>query len=94
LTVPNFVKNPRLIVGVLVGLWLAYVIEANLDQAVMMTLFPWVRWEFRLPVVMLVCIAFGCVATMIVQYLWRRRYVSKPTEPLSPATRESSKTSA
>lgn len=93
MAVPKFARNPRLIVGVLLGLYLAYLIDANLDQAVMLTLFPWVKKEFGLPVVMVACIAFGCAATLVIQFLWRRRQTSKPGEYANAASHESSKTS-
>jgi uncharacterized integral membrane protein len=93
LAVPKFVKNPRLIIGVLLGLYLAYLIDANLDQAVGITLFPRVQWQLPLLVVMTACVAFGCGATLALQYLWRRRQASKPSEHLSAASEDSSKTS-
>ncbi len=80
MTVPKFAKNPRLIIGVLVGLWLAYLIDANLDQAVVIALLPWVKFQFRLSLVIVVCIVFGALATLFIQYLWRKRHASKASE--------------
>jgi hypothetical protein len=71
---PAFAKNPKVIGAVIVVLWLAYVIYWNyrLDP-IRIQLFPFIKpAQLSVSSVIIGAAIFGCVATLIVQVLWRR----------------------
>lgn len=90
---PAFVKNPKFIIGTLVVLWVAYVIYANFQlKPVDFYLLPFGGvLQFPLSVVVIGAAIFGALATLIVQWLWKRSSKNAATGPLSTP---SSKTAA
>jgi len=83
---PAFVKNPRFIVGTIVLLWLAYVIEEAFHiQPVEFKLIPFTsKIEFNVSAIIVISAIFGSLATLVIQYLWRRR--SKNGSSAQPAS--------
>ncbi len=83
---PKFFKNPKVIAGVLIGLWLAYVIYANFQlETVKVRLFPLgVMLEVRISTVIVASAIFGAVATLLVQFLWKRRSSKKASVSAAP----------
>ena len=71
---PAFVKNPRFIVGTIVVLWVVYVVYWNYQLApINVHLFPFLRpAQISVSLVIIGAGLFGCLATLIVQLLWRR----------------------
>ena len=90
---PAFAKNPKVIIGTIVVLWVAYIIYANFQpKTVEFYLLPFgVIIEFKLSSVIIGAALFGVLATLMIQYLWRRpsNEVSSVTHetPSSPAPR-------
>ena len=85
---PAFAKNPKFIIGTLVVLWVAYVIYANFQiEMVTFYLLPFniLKLQLRLSAVIIGAAIFGAVATIVVQWLWRR-----PSNNTSSATSPSS----
>jgi heme/copper-type cytochrome/quinol oxidase subunit 2 len=72
---PAFAKNPKFIIGAIVVLWLAYVIYSNIHLSpVQISLFPYLlTLQINVSALIVASAIFGCVATLIVQWLWRRR---------------------
>ncbi|HLX36513.1 MAG TPA: hypothetical protein VKR29_01890, partial [Candidatus Binataceae bacterium] len=72
---PAFAKNPKVIIGVIVVLWVAYVIYANFQiEMVTFYLLPFniLKLQLRLSAVIIGAAIFGVAATLVVQWLWRR----------------------
>jgi len=74
LAMPAFAKNPKVIIGTIVVLWVAYIIYANFQPKVVdFYLLPFgVIIQFKLSSVIIGAAIFGVLATLIIQYLWRR----------------------
>lgn len=75
MSVPAFAKSPRFIIGAIVVLWLAYIIYSNLHlNPVQIKLVPYLL-ELQVNVSALIAASavFGCFATLVIQWLWRRR---------------------
>jgi len=72
---PSFLKNPKVIVGTIVVLWIAYVIYNNLDRSVDFRLLPFniLTLQLRVSAVVVASALFGALATIVVQFLWKRR---------------------
>lgn len=72
---PPFVKNPKFIVGAIIVLWLAYVIYANFQLApIEIKLLPFVAYlQFRVSAVIIGAAIFGALATLAIQFFWKRR---------------------
>ena len=72
---PSFLKNPKVIVGAIVVLWVAYVISNNLEKSVDFRLLPFniLTLQLRVSAVVVGSALFGALATIVVQFLWRRR---------------------
>ena len=92
---PAFAKNPKVIIGTIVVLWVAYIIYANFQPKVVdFYLLPFgVIIQFKLSSVIIGAAIFGVLATLIIQYLWRRpsndtSSVASPSSPV-PAPRSS-----
>ncbi|GEM_PF-2553177 len=93
--VPKFIKNPRLVGAALVILWLCYFFYANIDQAAAISVFPLAaKLVVRLWALVLGAMLFGCLITLAIQGLWRRRHVSKELAQSTIASEASNKTSA
>jgi hypothetical protein len=89
---PSFLKNPKFIIGAIVVLWVAYIVEENFRlDPITIRLVPFVAaLQLRVSAVIIGAAVFGSVATLVVQFLWRRR--SKNASSPQPAA--SSKTVA
>jgi hypothetical protein len=87
---PSFLKSPKVIVGTIVVLWIAYVIYNNLEKSVDFRLLPFniLTIQLRVSAVVVGSALFGAVATIVIQFLWKRR--SK--NAVSPAPVASSST--
>jgi Flp pilus assembly protein protease CpaA len=87
---PSFLKSPKVIVGTIVVLWIAYVIYNNLEKSVDFRLLPFniLTIQLRVSAVVVGSALFGAVVTIVIQFLWKRR--SK--NAVSPAPVASSST--
>lgn len=72
---PAFAKNPRFIIGTIVVLWLAYIIYSNVRlNPVQIKLVPYLlTLQINVSALIVVSAVFGCLATLVIQWLWRRR---------------------
>ncbi len=73
---PAFLKSPKFIGGAIAVLWVAYVLYANFQfEAVQFYLLPFklLVLQLRLSAVVIGAALFGVAATVVVQWLWRRR---------------------
>jgi len=73
---PAFAKNPKFILGAIVVLWIIYVIYANFaPEPIPVYLLPFgaLQLSFRLSAVIIGAAVFGSAATVVIQWLWRRR---------------------
>lgn len=75
MSVPAFAKSPKFIIGALVVLWLAYVISVNASLSpVQIKIIPFLATlQINVSALIVLSGALGCVATLVVQWLWRRR---------------------
>ena len=75
MSVPAFAKSPKFIIGALVVLWVAYVIFSNFSLSpVQIKLIPFLATlQINVSALIVVSGAFGCAATLVIQWLWRRR---------------------
>ena len=87
---PSFLKNPKFIVGAIVVLWVAYVVSNNLEKSVDFRLLPFniLTLQLRVSAVVVASALFGALATIVIQFMWKRR--SK--NAVSPAPVPSSST--
>lgn len=72
---PAFAKNPKFIIGAIVVVWVAYIIYANFQiEMVTFYLLPFniLKLQLRLSAVIIGAAIFGALATLVVQWLWRR----------------------
>jgi hypothetical protein len=72
---PAFLKNPKFIIGTIVVLWVAYIVYANFQIAMVtfyMLPFDILKLQVRLSAVLIGAAIFGAVTTMVIQWLWRR----------------------
>lgn len=88
---PAFARNPKFIIGTIVVLWVAYIIYANFQPKVVdFYLLPFgVIIQFKLSSVIIGAAIFGVLATLIIQYMWRRpsNDTSSVAAPGSPVPR-------
>ncbi len=95
---PAFAKNPKFIIGSLVVLWVAYIIYANFQpKTVDFYLLPFgVIIQFKLSSVIIGAAIFGVLATLTIQFMWRRpsNDASSVAAPISPAPAPRSNTVA
>lgn len=89
MSAPAFAKNPKFIGGVIVILWVAYVVYWNhrLDP-IQIQLFPFIKpAQLNVSSVIVGAAVFGCLATLAVQFLWRRgRSKNGSTASTAPAS--------
>ena len=92
---PAFVKNPKFIGGAIVVLWVAYIVYWNYRlEPINIQLFPVMKPEqLSVSSVIIGSAVFGCVATLVIQFLWRRGR-SKNGSAASSAPATSNKTVA
>jgi len=72
---PAFAKNPKFIIGTIVVLWVAYIIYKNFQlEMVTFYLLPFdiLKLQVRLSAALIGAAIFGAVATLVIQWLWRR----------------------
>lgn len=89
---PAFVKNPKVIIGTLVILWVMYVIYANfqLDMVTFYLLpFNVLKLQLKLSAIIIGAAIFGAAATLVIQWLWRRPSNSSSSATASSAPRSS-----
>ncbi|HEY2487526.1 MAG TPA: hypothetical protein VGI36_20470 [Candidatus Binataceae bacterium] len=86
---PSFLKNPKVIVGAIVVLWVAYVISNNLEKSVDFRLLPFniLTLQLRVAALVVASALFGVLATIVIQFLWKRR--SKNAVSAASVTRSS-----
>jgi hypothetical protein len=84
---PAFAKNPKFVIGTIVALWVLYVLYANFQpKTVDFYLLPFgVMLEFKLSTVIIGAAIFGSVATLVIQWLWRRSSNAAPAAVVAPA---------
>jgi hypothetical protein len=72
---PKFAKNPKIIVGAIVVLWVAYIVGSNFQlEPVSIHLIPFAATlDFKVSAVIIGAAIFGSAATLIIQWLWKRR---------------------
>ncbi|MGA6971348.1 MAG: hypothetical protein ABSD30_18380 [Candidatus Binatus sp.] len=92
---PAFVKNPKFIIGTIVVVWVLYVIYANFQiDMVTFYLLPFniLKLQLRLSAVIIGAAIFGAVATLVIQWVWRRpsNSSSAVTSPIPPSPPRSS----
>ena len=87
---PSFLKSPKFIGGAIIVLWVAYVIYYNLDKSVDFYLLPFniLKLQLRVSAIVVGGAVFGAIATLVIQFLWRRR--SKNASSPSPSAVSSS----
>jgi hypothetical protein len=92
---PAFAKNPKFIGGAIISLWVAYIVYWNHRlNPIDIQLVPFVKpAELNVSSVIIGAALFGCVATLAVQFLWRRGG-SKSGSVASTASADSTKTVA
>jgi hypothetical protein len=91
---PAFAKNPKVIIGAIVLAWVAYVVYSNFQlDPVQIRLLPFAATlQFKVSAIVIGSVIFGVVATLVVQFFWRRQ--SKPTSVIVTAPASSNKTVA
>lgn len=91
---PAFAKSPKVIFSAIVIAWLAYIVYSNFQlDPVQIHLLPFAATlQFKVSAIVLGSALFGVVATLSVQFFWRRQ--SKPTSVIVTTPVSSSKTVA
>lgn len=70
----KFWKWPKFWIGLIIILWLVYVISANLNQSVTIFVVPFFLQPIvRVSAVVIGALIVGCILTLLVQFTWRRR---------------------
>lgn len=74
MTAPAFVKNPRFIGGAIIVLWVAYIVYWNYRlNPIDIQLVPFFKpAQLSVSSVIIGAALFGCLATIAIQFLWRR----------------------
>ena len=92
---PAFVKNPKFIGGAIVSLWVAYIVYWNYRLSpIDIQLVPFIKpAQLSVSSVIIGAALFGCLATLAIQFLWRR-VGSKSGSVASTASADSTKTVA
>jgi hypothetical protein len=71
---PKFWKWPRFWIGLIVVLWLGYILTGNLETAVTLWIVPlWVHPVVQLSWIIFGSAVLGAVLTLLVQFAVRRR---------------------
>lgn len=91
----EFWKRPKFWVALIIVLWLAYIIyNAFQIPAVSIHLIPFVPLSVNVSYLILGSGIIGCVLTLVIQALWRRRRASKNASQSAAAPAASSNTAA
>jgi len=71
---PAFIKNPKFIGGTIVVLWVAYIVYWNYRlNPIDIQLLPFLKpAQLSVSSVIIGATLFGCLATITVQFFWRR----------------------
>ena len=79
---PDFVKSPKFIISTIVVLWVAYILWANLQlPTVNFHMIPFAATlDFGVSALVVGSAVFGSIATLVIQWLWRRRSSKKGSE--------------
>ncbi len=87
----NLLKDPKFDAAAIIVLWVVYIIGKNFEPTVDFHLVP-LAAPLRIPVwwIVIGSAIFGCLATIAVQYSWRRKRSSKPISDSSTAAVSSS----
>jgi hypothetical protein len=94
LSMPKFWKWPRFWIGLLLILWLGYILSGNLETAVTLWVVPlWVHPVVRLSWIIFGSAVFGAGLTLLIQFAMRRRS-SKYASASAAAPASSSNTAA
>ena len=85
---PAFVKNPRFIGGTIVFLWVAYVVYCNYRlNPIDIQLVPFVKpAQLSVSSVIIGSALFGFLATVVVQFFWRRGRSKNGSEAVTAST--------
>jgi hypothetical protein len=92
----DFWKRPKFWLGFILVLWVAYIVYANFQLTpVEIRLIPFfATLQLKVSAIIIGSAAVSCVATLGVQFFWRRRASSKAGVQSSAAAASSSKTVA
>jgi hypothetical protein len=92
----EFWKRPKFWIGLVVILWLAYIMYENFQLTpVDIRLIPYfATLQLKVSAIIVGSALAGCLATLGVQFLWRRRGSSKNAAVSAAASVSSSKTVA
>ncbi len=79
---PDFVKSPKFIISTIVVVWVAYILWANFQlEEIRIHLIPFLATlNFNVSAVIVGSAISGAIATLVVQWLWRRRSSKKASE--------------
>ncbi len=85
---PAFVKNPKFISGTIIFLWVAYVVYWNYRlNPIDIQLVPFVKpAQLSVSSVIIGAALFGFLATMTVQFLWRRGRSKNGSDAVTAST--------
>ena len=85
---PAFVKNPKFISGTIIFLWVAYVVYWNYRlNPIDIQLVPFVKpAQLSVSSVIIGAALFGFLATMTVQFLWRRGSSKNGSDAVTAST--------
>jgi hypothetical protein len=93
---PQFWKWPKFWIGLILILWLIYLLSGNLEQSVTLFLVPlFVHPTVRVSTIVFGSMILGCALTLLIQFAWFRRaskYAAASTA--EPPPESSSKTVA
>lgn len=74
LIMPKFWRWPRFWIGLIIIVWVVYILSGNLEQSVTLWIIPfWVHPSVRLSAIIFGSALFGCFATLLAQFACRRR---------------------
>ncbi len=78
---PAFLKNPKVIAGAIVAVWVIYVISVNFQlRLIEIRLLPFIASIYLKVSTVIICsVIFGSFLTLAIQYQWRRWKSSNPT---------------
>ena len=94
--IKNLLRDPKFDACAIVVLWVVYIIGKNFQLSpVEFHLIP-LSQPLSVPVseIVIGSMAFGCLATVAVQFFWKRRRSSKPSAESVTASAASTKTVA
>jgi hypothetical protein len=92
----EFWKRPKFWIGLILILWITYIVYENFQLApVDIRLIPFLATlQLKVSAIMVASAVAGVVATLVVQFFWRRRGSSKNAAVSTAASVSSSKTVA